>query len=195
MPRLHDRPAAAIAARLAQMRITPDQITLASVLPAVLAGGAAAFGLWAAAAVLFLLAGVMDLLDGALARLTGATTRFGALLDSSLDRVADAAIPIGLVAYFAGNGAGAVLSAVALLASVWVSYIRARAQSLQINLPRLWMRREDRFFLILGALILQALLSPVAAWPLVGAMAAIAGLGMVAGAQALWAARQITRQP
>lgn len=188
-PRLHDRLAQRIALWVAPLGWSPNGLTLASIPPALLAGVAAGAGWLATAAVLFTLSGILDLLDGALARATGRQSRFGALLDSSLDRVADAAVPIGLVVLFAPQGWMAALPATALLAGLWVSYIRARAQSLSLDLPRLWMRREDRFALMVVALLWSAAQpGPVAGVPyapVLGACAIIAAFGLIAGADAL----------
>ena len=194
MARIHERPAAAVAALLARLGLSPNQLTLASVPPALAASVAAGAG-WMLTSALFLaVSGVLDLLDGALARFTGRTTRFGALLDSSLDRVADGAVPIGLTVYFASRGWVAALPAAALLASLWVPYIRARTQSLGLELPRLWMRREDRFVVLFAGLAATALVGarlPDPDAPLILALAVIALLGGLAGLSALNAARRV----
>lgn len=194
--RLHEPLANAIAARLSSGRVTPNILTICALPPALLAGGCAAMGWFVAAALLWGLSGVLDLLDGALARVSDRKTRFGALLDSSLDRVADACVPVGLVVFYAPHGAVAALPALALLASVWISYIRARAQSLDLQLPRLWMRREDRFVALLLALLAApwvgtgaAIPAPLLAW----VMGLVAGLGFVAGTAALLSARKLDR--
>ena len=88
---------------------------------------------------LLLLSGGMDTLDGAVARLSGATTRFGAFYDSTLDRVSDGATFIGIAAYLlhapdvAYRNLAVILAMVATLASLVVSYARARAEGLGID--------------------------------------------------------------
>ncbi|MFY9239653.1 MAG: CDP-alcohol phosphatidyltransferase family protein [Roseovarius sp.] len=186
--RIHEPYVAAMVGKLQTRRVTPNMLTLATVPPAVLGGICAAYGWFIPAALLFVLSGVLDLLDGALARANDQRSRFGALLDSSLDRVADACIPVGLVVFYAPHGAVAALPALALVAGFWISYIRARAQSLDLHLPRLWMRREDRF----AALVIALLLTPFV-WtdttlpaPLIAlVMGGIASLGFIAGGAAL----------
>ena len=176
---------------LAAAGIHPDWLTMASLPPAVLAGIAAAFGAFTIAAVLFAISGILDLLDGALARHTGRATRFGALLDSTLDRLADAAVPAGLVVFYAPHGALAALPVLTIIAGFLISYIRARAEGLDIALPRLWMRREDRFLAMTAGLLLAPLAAPALGVPapvLLAVMAALAGLGFVAAFQALRAA-------
>jgi CDP-diacylglycerol--glycerol-3-phosphate 3-phosphatidyltransferase len=194
--RLHEPLVAPIARRLGRFGISPNALTLASIPPAVLAGICAALGWFEAAAALFLASGLLDLLDGALARAMNRRTRFGALLDSSLDRIADACVPIGLVAFYAPYGAVAALPALALLASVWISYIRARAQSLNLDLPRLWMRREDRFVAVVVALMLARWVAPEATIPaplLLIVMAGIGLIGLIAGGVALARAAGLAR--
>jgi CDP-diacylglycerol--glycerol-3-phosphate 3-phosphatidyltransferase len=195
--RIHEPFVEPIARRLTGSGLSPDALTLASVPPAVLAGGCAALGWFELAALCFTVSGVLDLLDGALARALDRRTRFGALLDSSLDRVADACVPIGLVIWFAPHGWVAAVPALALLASLWISYIRARAQSLHIELPRLWMRREDRFVALVVALLAARWVAPGAAIPgvlLLLVCGAIAVLGLVAGGMALARARGLADQ-
>ncbi|MGH3328899.1 MAG: phosphatidylinositol phosphate synthase [Streptomycetales bacterium] len=93
-----------------------------------------------------------DLLDGTMARLSGRTSRFGAFLDSTLDRVADAAVFAGLVLWFAGQGADMLLTALALfclVAGALVSYARARAEGLGMTCQGGLAERGDRMLLIL----------------------------------------------
>jgi CDP-diacylglycerol--glycerol-3-phosphate 3-phosphatidyltransferase len=134
--------------------IHPNLLTFISFLPSIAAGYAASQGALVDAALLFLFGGIFDLLDGAVAREMGKTSTFGALLDSTLDRLSDAAIPAGLAIYYAPHGAIAIIPILALIAGFIVSYIRARAEGLKLELPRLWMRREDRLALMVLALFL-----------------------------------------
>lgn len=195
--RIHDPYIAALLQRFPGSRLTPNMLSLATVPPAVLAGICAAYGWFLSAALLFGLSGALDLLDGALARASDQRSRLGALLDSSLDRVADACIPLGLVVFYAPHGMVVALPAFALTAGFWISYVRARAQSLDLHLPRLWMRREDRFAALVIALLLTPFVWTEAAVPapLVAlVLGGIAGLGFVAGAQALVQAARLDRQ-
>ena len=82
----------------------------------------------------FLVASAMDMIDGSLARLVGGGTRFGAALDSIIDRLGEAAIVFGLVLLFlrTGNDTGVVLAFLALTASFSVIYLRARAEGLGV---------------------------------------------------------------
>lgn len=93
-----------------------------------------------------------DMLDGTMARLSGTTSKWGAFLDSTLDRFGDAAIFGGLVLYFAGPGDSNPLAALALyclvLGSV-TSYARARAESLGMEAKGGIAERADRLVAIL----------------------------------------------
>jgi archaetidylinositol phosphate synthase len=111
---------------------TPNGLTVLGLLVGVLAALLFAFEepLWAGLAVL--VCGFFDTIDGAVARLTGKVTRFGGVLDSVLDRYVDSIIFIGII--YAGLAEFAGLSswfwgALALVGSLMVSYMRARAEA------------------------------------------------------------------
>jgi CDP-diacylglycerol--glycerol-3-phosphate 3-phosphatidyltransferase len=82
--------------------------------------------------LVFLVASVTDMIDGSLARLSGTETRFGAALDSIVDRLGEAAIVFGLVLLFlrTGNDIGVILAFLTLTTSFSVSYLRARGEGL-----------------------------------------------------------------
>jgi CDP-diacylglycerol--glycerol-3-phosphate 3-phosphatidyltransferase/CDP-diacylglycerol--inositol 3-phosphatidyltransferase len=93
-----------------------------------------------------------DLLDGHMARLTGKTNRFGAFLDSTLDRIGDGAIFGGLVLYFAGPGDSdlyMVLALVCLVLGSLTSYARAKAEALGFDAKVGIAERADRLVAIL----------------------------------------------
>lgn len=195
--RIHEPYIDPIARRLSRSRVTPNMLSIYSLPPAILAGVCAAFGWFMTAALLFIVSGVLDLLDGALARVSARQSRFGALLDSSIDRVADACILIGLVIYYAPYGWVAALPALTMLPSMWIPYIRARAQSLGLELPRLWMRREDRFVALVIALIASPFFWTSAPVPHVLVLVVLVGitsLGFIAGILALVQAERLARQ-
>jgi CDP-diacylglycerol---glycerol-3-phosphate 3-phosphatidyltransferase len=144
-----------VANRLDRIGVRPNAVTYVSLLFAAASGLAAALGAFYAAAASLLVSGVCDLLDGALARKSGRCTRFGALLDSTTDRISDGVPLLGLLYFYSGHGAlPTTIIAVTILAAYTVSYIRARAESLSISLPRLWMRRGERIIVICVALAL-----------------------------------------
>jgi CDP-diacylglycerol--glycerol-3-phosphate 3-phosphatidyltransferase len=147
----------ALGSRLGQLGVSPNALTYASLLFATLAGVAAAVGYFGTSALLLALSGIMDILDGAVARATGRATPFGALLDSTVDRLSDAFPLLGLIVYYAGSHAAVALSAFAMLSSFAVSYVRARAEALGADLPPLFMRRAERFIFLTASLLLGAL--------------------------------------
>ncbi|MGE0230433.1 MAG: CDP-alcohol phosphatidyltransferase family protein [Flavobacteriaceae bacterium] len=140
---------------LARAGISPNMLTVFSLLPAIAAGWVAAEGFFLAAGLLLLASGAFDLLDGSLARNHGKATRFGALLDSTIDRICDGMVPIGLVLFHGSGSIAAAIAALSILTGYTIPYIRARALSLGIELPRLWMRREDRVLSLAAALLLD----------------------------------------
>ena len=143
---------------LAKTPITPSAITWFGFL---LAAGAAALiitGHLFAAGFVVLIAGFFDILDGALARRTNQTTRFGAVLDSTLDRLAEAIVLLGILVLYAREQSVAhiLLVGVALLSSMLVSYIRARAEALGLECQvGLFTRAERIIVLALGLLLNQ----------------------------------------
>jgi len=104
-----------------------------------------------------LLFSALDLLDGALARKTGAVTRFGALFDSVLDRLSEAAVLAGLVYHYAEVGEHTTeiaLCYAAIVGSIMVSYVRARAEGLGLELREGVFTRAERVVLLGGALVI-----------------------------------------
>ncbi len=137
---------------LARVGVTPNMLTYGALLLALAAGVAVALGHFIAAAVILLLSGLCDVLDGMVARATGLTTKFGALLDSTVDRFSDALPLLGLVVYLAPYGWFAGLPAAAMLGALSISYVRARAEALGATIPPLFMRRAERLLLLAGTL-------------------------------------------
>jgi CDP-diacylglycerol--glycerol-3-phosphate 3-phosphatidyltransferase len=109
--------------------INPNAITVAGTAVSIAAGVAFAAGWFGWGAIGILVGGVFDLVDGVIARKQGTATAFGAFLDSTLDRLADMALLLGVMVHYAAKGdAGTVLLAgVASIASVLSSYEIARA--------------------------------------------------------------------
>lgn len=121
------RGAAAVARPLARAGVSADAVTVAALVAAVAAVPLATIDGWpgpALACLAVTVSGLLDSLDGAVAVQAGRTTRVGFLLDSALDRLADAALPASL-AVVAGSGAPVAVAAVG--AAWWLEYVRARA--------------------------------------------------------------------
>lgn len=113
--------------------------------------------------VLLIIVAPLDALDGAVARAAGSETAFGAFLDSTLDRLSDAALILGLAAYQFQTGVllEVVLFLVGLVAALMVSYTRARAEALGAGCSVGLLTRLERILLIavLSALRLTTLLA------------------------------------
>lgn len=142
---------------LGALGVSPDALTYASLALAVGAGVAAGSGHLMMAASILLASGLCDVLDGMVARATSRTTKFGALLDSTVDRFADALPLLGLVVLLSPTGGWAAVPAAAMLGAVSVSYVRARAEGLGASLPPLFMRRAERLLLLVATLLLGGL--------------------------------------
>jgi archaetidylinositol phosphate synthase len=110
--------------------LDPNTLTVIGAVGSLVAGAAFAAGWFLAGGVLMLASGFFDLVDGVVARHQGISTRFGAFLDSTLDRLADMAVFVGMATHFAFAGRGdlALLAGVALMATVLVSYAAACAK-------------------------------------------------------------------
>lgn len=145
-----------LARGLLRLGISPDVVTVLGTV-GVVAGavGFATRGQFLAAALVVAVFALVDTLDGAMARARGYTTRFGAFLDSSLDRVADGAI-FGAVAYwYAVQGERPTLAAalLCLVCAQVISYVKARAQSVGIACDVGLAERAERLLIVgLGAL-------------------------------------------
>jgi CDP-diacylglycerol--glycerol-3-phosphate 3-phosphatidyltransferase len=150
------RRAQAAARWLARLPITPNQVTVAGMLVVFAAGALVATGQLLLAGIVLAFGGTFDILDGALARVTKRSYSYGAFLDSTTDRYAEAAIYVGLVAYYVGrpNARLAVLGVLfALVGSFSVSYVRARAQSLGFKCDSGLFARPERIVVTIVGLV------------------------------------------
>ncbi len=158
--------------RLARTGLSPDVITVVGTL-GVTAGALAFYPVgrlfWGTIAItLFVFS---DMLDGLLARARGVSSPWGAFLDSSSDRVGDAAIFGGLVLWFAGGGHSMTMVAVTLYclaAGATISYVKARAEGLGFTCNVGIAERGERLVIVLAAAGLSGLgvpyLLPAALW-------------------------------
>jgi CDP-diacylglycerol--glycerol-3-phosphate 3-phosphatidyltransferase len=182
---IYERTLSWAAAAVAKTGVRPNTLTWLSLVPALLAGIAAAASMFLPAAILLLLSGVFDLLDGALARSTGQETRFGALLDSTLDRLSDAAVPAGLALIYAPHGVLVLVPVLMIAGGFLVSYVRARAEGLGLDLPRLWGRREDRMGIMVAGLVFAPLPIPGMAVPAPALLLVVGFLALLSFAAAI----------
>src|ERR671928_456559 len=148
----------AIVRWLAIGHINPNILTVIGVSLNVGCGLLFGFGQFFAAGVVLIVANLFDMLDGQVARLSGRVTRFGGFLDSSLDRLSDMVVFVGLMVFYARDiefhsTLNVFLAGAGLMGSVMVSYASARAESLIPKCDVGFLRRPERVVLfIIGAL-------------------------------------------
>jgi len=135
--------------------LNPNLLSVLGVLVSL--GGAVSFaaGALPLGGILLFAGGFFDLVDGAVARHNAASTSFGAFLDSTLDRVVDMAILLGILMHYAkvGDLHLALLAGIASIATVMVSYTKARAESIVSDFNSGLMERAERVLLLVaGAL-------------------------------------------
>ncbi len=176
-----------IASGLLRTGVSPDAVTAAGTL-GVLVGALVFFpqGMFFTGTAIVFFSVLTDLLDGAMARKLGRSSPFGAWLDSTCDRVADAAIFSGLVLWFTGAGDDRLLAGVALfclVAGMIVSYAKARAEGLGLRCDVGLAERAERLILVLLGTLLAGLGLPVVLdvllWVLAAASAITVGQRLV----------------
>jgi CDP-diacylglycerol--glycerol-3-phosphate 3-phosphatidyltransferase len=188
---LADRVTLPIVRLLARTPLTPNAVTW---LGFIITLGAAALiltGHFLAAGIVVIVAGAFDMLDGALARLTGRATKFGAILDSTLDRLSEAALLLALLWVFADGGFTGLTLLVGLIivSSLLVSYIRARMEGLGIDGKVGWFTRPERVIVLALGLIFSQYY-----YVLTSALGLIALFSFFTAGQRLYSAWRQTKQ-
>ncbi len=145
---------------VAKTRVKPNYLTISGFLMNIFVAWVISQGYFLLGGSLILVAGIFDLLDGAVARYTNRVTKFGALLDSTLDRWSDAVLLFGLLWYFAwqpdqDTSLEMILIFAALVGFLLVSYVRARAEGLGLDADVGIMRRTQRILLLSMGLMLS----------------------------------------
>ncbi|MEX0750529.1 MAG: CDP-alcohol phosphatidyltransferase family protein [Dehalococcoidia bacterium] len=154
---------------LAALGVTPNMISVFGFAGNVAAGCLAAGGHLFAAGAVMLFFSALDLLDGALARKTGTVTKFGAVFDSVLDRLSEAAVLAGLLFHYSQRGGHTeeiALIYAAIVGSIMVSYVRARAEGIGLELREGLFTRAERVILLGGALLFGGQVLRIALWVL-----------------------------
>ena len=174
--------------------ITPNIVTTIGLIGNIIAAG---FFIYAAqhdcdmpsifwGGIIILGAGLFDMMDGRLARMGHMTSSFGALLDSTLDRYSEMVTLMGIVLIFTEHPddywfSMGIVTFTALLGSVMVSYVRARAEGLQIECKVGLMQRPERVVVTAITAILTGATKNL--WWLAGGMMTIA---VLANLTAFW---------
>jgi len=143
---------------IAKTGVSPNTLTIIGFMLSAIAAVLVARGLFIAAGVTILVAGLFDMLDGALARKTNRTTRFGAFLDSLLDRLSEGLLFLAIIFNFAKTGQTnyILIGAATLLVTQLVSYSRARAEAIGIDCEVGFFTRAERVIVLaIGFLINQ----------------------------------------
>ena len=144
-----------IARLLINLKVHPHVITFAGLLLSILAFNFFRQGLFFYAGLVVILAGICDVLDGRLARDTKTITKFGALMDSTIDRYSEVVMFLGIAMFFHDRQSYVVyLIIFAITGSFMVSYTRARAEGLGIDCRIGLMQRPERVtYLAIGSLL------------------------------------------
>ena len=137
---------------IASLRITPNMVTLGSLIPAAGAGVAIGFGWFGLGAFLSILATFGDIIDGLLARKTGLQSDAGEVVDAAVDRYGEMFFFGGLVYYYRDHDQVLFIVLLAIIGSFMVSYATAKAEAMGVAAPRGAMRRGERAaYLITGS--------------------------------------------
>jgi phosphatidylglycerophosphate synthase len=186
--------------RLLLGRVSPNVITAVSLLLCAITGAAVALGHIPGAVWLYAFAGILDVLDGRLARLSNQHTPAGALFDSVSDRWGELFVFTGYV-WFVHDSPWLLAVIGAAGASMMVSYTRARAEGLGVELAGGVMQRAERIVLVAGGTLIAAwcgadLETTSLVEPIIGVTMLICGVASAATAVQRWviAYRELARR-
>jgi CDP-diacylglycerol--glycerol-3-phosphate 3-phosphatidyltransferase len=160
-----------LAEALARTRVTPNRLTIAGLVLNIATTPFIVTGHFIVASIVMLVGGIFDMLDGAVARVSGSVTPFGAFLDSTTDRLAEAFVLGALGVYFARQDQYILLAAtfVVLVGSFLVSYTRARAEAIGVECTVGLASRPERIvLLVVGMLFARYHVLTVMIFALVG---------------------------
>jgi len=141
--------------------VNPNIITFIGMIITSLSGFIIPFNLfWGG--IFILAGGTFDLIDGVVARVNGRVTKFGALFDSTMDRIADGFIFLGISWYFfrVSSETGLIINLLCMIASFLISYVRARAEGIGVSCNVGIIERPERL-IILAFGCLTSLINPV----------------------------------
>jgi CDP-diacylglycerol--glycerol-3-phosphate 3-phosphatidyltransferase len=181
-----------VRSRLIESRLTPNAISLTGFALCVLAAILVWQKLWVLGGAAFILGSVCDTLDGRYSRMSGKGTPFGAFLDSTLDRVEEGFVLTAVGVHFAANGNDGAVAAVVLaaVASLMVSYTRARAEALGVECKVGIADRPVRVVILSAGLVFAKGAGLIDVELLAPAVYVLAGLSTVTVGQRIWHVRQ-----
>jgi CDP-diacylglycerol--glycerol-3-phosphate 3-phosphatidyltransferase len=136
---------------LIALRVTPNMVTAFSLVPALGAGVAVAFGWFGLGSMLATIAALSDIVDGVLARRTGVSSDAGEVYDAAVDRYSEFFFLGGLAFYYRDTWSVLLLTLAAIVGSFMVSYSTAKAEAVRVPAPRGAMRRSERATYLLVA--------------------------------------------
>ncbi len=146
-----------VSGALVAIGINANAVTLIGFLLAVVVAWFAATGQFLVAGIIGIPAALFDMIDGAVARRTGKVSDRGALLDSTFDRLSEAAVLLGLLYFYSTESdfdrTAIILAFLAFVGSIMVSYIRARAEGLGYQGTSGFLTRPERVVIMTVALL------------------------------------------
>ena len=162
-----------LGAALRKTGLTPDHLTIVGLVTAAAAAVAVGSGRLRLGLILVIAAALPDLLDGALAKASNASSQRGAFFDSTIDRITDALLLIGIAYYFAETRDPrlAVLPFAVSAVSSIISYQRAKAESLGLDAKGGLMERAERIVVLCIGLLLEPWIDGALVWILWGMLA------------------------
>jgi len=177
--------------RLIESRLTPNAISLTGLVLCVVAAVLVWQEMFLLGGIAFIVGSVCDTLDGRYSRMSGKGTSFGAFLDSTLDRMEEGIVLTAVAYYFSNEGDDIAVAAVvvAVLASLMVSYTRARAEALGVECKVGIADRAVRVVILSAGLVFAFadLLAP--------AVYVLAALSTITVFQRIWHVRKQLIQP
>jgi CDP-diacylglycerol---glycerol-3-phosphate 3-phosphatidyltransferase len=178
--------------RLIESRLTPNAISLTGFALCVVAAVLVWEEMWILGGIAFIVGSVCDTLDGRYSRMSGKGSPFGAFLDSTLDRIEEGIVLCAVAAYFSREGDELAVAAtvLAVLASLMVSYTRARAEALGVECKVGIADRAVRVVILSAGLVFADLLDLIAP-----AVYVLAALSTITVFQRIWHVRQELTRP
>lgn len=178
--------------RLIESRLTPNAISLTGLVLNVIAAVLVWERLFFLGGISFIVGSIMDTLDGRYSRMSGKGTPFGAFLDSTLDRIEEGIVLTAVAAVFAAEGRSGAAAAVvvAVLASLMVSYTRARAEALGVECKVGLATRPVRVVILSIGLVFARGASIAHFSLLADAVYVLAALSVITVLQRIWHVRK-----